>query len=102
MANQAKVDLLREHAVLLEGLDPELEALRWEWASLGQLREWLECGSCARGDIARALRNVGCTPAMCSLEIATASGDRRAIGLLAAEGKISVHEARRRAILDSK
>lgn len=102
MTNRAKIDLLREYADLLAGDDVEAEALRWDWASVSQLCEWLERGSCARGDVARALRAAGCTPAMCALEIVTATGDRNPIGLLAAQGKISVREARRRALADSK
>jgi hypothetical protein len=103
MGDQTKVELLREHAGLLaKDADPDVEAKHWDWASVGQVREWIECGSCARGDIARALRNIGCTPLMCSAEITTEHGERKPIGLLAAEGKISFHEARRRAILASK
>jgi hypothetical protein len=98
MSYRATIEVLNRYPGLLQGKDPETEARAWEWATIGQLEEWIEYGECVRGEVARALRNVGCTPQMCSRQVVIADGKEKSIGFLAAEGKITIQEARRLAL----
>ena len=101
MAHRSTVDILTRNLGLLPNMDVEVEATKWEWAYASQVQEWIEQASCARGDIARALRNVGCTPLMCSRQV-FAEGKSSPIGMLAAEGRITIQEARRLALSPSE
>jgi hypothetical protein len=100
MAHRSTVDILTKNLSLLPNMDVEAEATKWDWAYASQVQEWIEQAGCARGDVARALRNVGCTPQLCSRHV-LAEGKASPIGMLAAEGKITIQEARRLALSPS-